>query len=245
MILEIGNTRCKFLEGSLINYASYSNLSILKNRLSQLPNNTTIYYSSVNSSKLDLILQLVEKKRQNFTNIRSLISATSVRNIDDCYNIGADRLFGALGAKKHSNNDILSIDCGTATTINYLTADNIFKGGVIFPGYMMQQHSLQTKTAIRNTKLSTQSSSLSLPTSEAIHSGIVLNTCGAIQLALNEIITREQKIPTIVLTGGNYHYFSSKLSEIGILHKFDPFLVLRGIVSVLPENLQTMYTVKW
>jgi len=244
VILEIGNTRCKFLDGSFLSSSSYENLTYLQLRLSQISKEQKIYYSSVNSSKFDRIVELVQENSEKFINCKDFISSNTIRNFDECSHIGSDRLFGALGAKKLTNNAIISIDCGTATTINYLSSENVFVGGMIFPGYVTQKNALLSKTAIQINSKSTQSTKLPLSTADAIHSGIVANTCGAIQLVIGEVALLESQIPTIVITGGNYHYFSNKLLEMNIKHIFDPFLVIRGIVSVLPTEVQELYAVK-
>lgn len=244
MIIEIGNTRCKFLDGSFLSSSSYENLSYLQFRLSQTLKDQKVYYSSVNSSKLKSIVELYQENKEKFINSRDFISSNTIRNFNECSHIGSDRLFGALGAKKHAKNAILSIDCGTATTINYLSSENVFVGGMIFPGYYTQKNALLSKTAIQIDSKNTQRAKLSLSTADAIHSGIVANTCGAIQLAFDEATQMENQKPTIIITGGNYQYFSSKLLEMKIEHIFDPFLVMRGIVSVLPTEVQQLYTVK-
>lgn len=245
MIIEIGNTRCKFLDGSIIYYSSYENLTFLQFRLSQLTKHKKIYYSSVNSTKLEVIKQLLPESKDNFVNVHNFITSQCIRNFNECTHIGADRLFGVLGAKKHAKNAIISVDCGTATTINYYTKQSEFKGGMIFPGYMTQKYSILSKTGIQLQSNQSQNNKLSLLTSDAIHYGIISNTCGAILLAVQEITQIESQSPTVVITGGNYHYFFNKLNTMNIIHKFDPFLVLRGMVSVLPEEVQKEYFVKW
>lgn len=244
MILEIGNTRCKWLKNETLFFSSYDSLQLLQKNILDLPSNQTIYYSSVSKSRLDSIQKLFPKKTHTFIDVRSMITAHKVRNYASCNHIGSDRLFGALGARKHANNALLSIDCGTATTINYFTEENDFQGGMIFPGYMTQKNSLHTNTSILSQQVTSIETRLQLNTADAIHSGIVSNTCGAIQLAIEEIQQLGTGKLSIVITGGNYHYFSNKLTKMGIQHFFDPFLVMRGIVSVLPESDQKSYNVK-
>jgi pantothenate kinase type III len=244
VILEIGNTRCKWLLNDTLYFSSYNSLELLQKNILNVPLNQTIYYSSVSKSRFDSIQKLFPEKSPSFVDVRSLITTEYVRNYASCINIGSDRLFGALGARKHTKNAILSIDCGTATTINYFTAENVFQGGMIFPGYMTQKNSLHSNTSIPSQKFTSIEAKLQLNTADAIHSGIVSNTCGAIQIAIEEIQQVSDSSLTIVLTGGNYHYFSNKLLSMGISHLFDPFLVLRGIASVIPKSEQNNYNIK-
>ncbi|HAQ33783.1 MAG TPA: pantothenate kinase, partial [Alphaproteobacteria bacterium] len=47
---------------------------------------------------------------------------------------GADRLVNALGGRVAYDGALLIIDSGTATTFDVISADGVFKGGIIAPG---------------------------------------------------------------------------------------------------------------
>ncbi|MFA5668536.1 MAG: type III pantothenate kinase [Balneolaceae bacterium] len=48
--------------------------------------------------------------------------------------LGIDRYFGCLGASSHSAKPVVVIDNGSACTIDYMTANEIYMGGIIMPG---------------------------------------------------------------------------------------------------------------
>lgn len=49
--------------------------------------------------------------------------------------LGMDRYLACLGAHKHSSKHKVVIDAGTACTIDLMTDDGVYRGGVITPGY--------------------------------------------------------------------------------------------------------------
>jgi len=61
---------------------------------------------------------------------------------------GVDRVLGCLGAHlKASDGSVVVVDCGTATTVNVMTADKCFRGGMIAPGRRLLAQSLRQGTA--------------------------------------------------------------------------------------------------
>jgi len=58
--------------------------------------------------------------------------------------LGIDRVVACLGAAAVTGGiDVIVIDSGTACTIDYMTADFVFRGGVIMPGLPVQQHAMR------------------------------------------------------------------------------------------------------
>lgn len=62
--------------------------------------------------------------------------------------LGLDRLAAAVGAVTlFPGRNVLIIDCGTALTIDSVTADGVFRGGCISPGLRMRMRALHDYTA--------------------------------------------------------------------------------------------------
>ncbi len=62
--------------------------------------------------------------------------------------LGLDRLAAAVGAATlFPGRNVLVIDCGTALTIDTVTADGVFRGGCISPGLRMRLRALHDYTA--------------------------------------------------------------------------------------------------
>jgi type III pantothenate kinase len=57
--------------------------------------------------------------------------------------LGVDRFLACLGAASLSHSDVIVVDAGTACTIDYMTHDYVFHGGVIMPGLSTLKRSIQ------------------------------------------------------------------------------------------------------
>lgn len=57
--------------------------------------------------------------------------------------LGVDRFLACLGAASLSHSGVIVVDAGTACTIDYMTHDYIFHGGVIMPGLGTLKKSIQ------------------------------------------------------------------------------------------------------
>ena len=56
--------------------------------------------------------------------------------------LGIDRFFACYGAITHTNKAAVVIDSGTACTVDYMSADEVYRGGIIMPGIHILEQSL-------------------------------------------------------------------------------------------------------
>jgi len=61
--------------------------------------------------------------------------------------LGVDRWAGLVAARSRHRGDSLVVLAGTATTINYLDAGGVFRGGMILPGIRLMKRALHGNTA--------------------------------------------------------------------------------------------------
>lgn len=111
--------------------------------------------------------------------------------------LGIDRWAALIAAWTRYARACLVVTCGTATTIDALTASAEFRGGLILPGFDVMRRSLSGATAnLQNER----GSYAAFPrcTADAIASGVVQATCGAIERQLALLDGRAD----IVLSGG-------------------------------------------
>jgi type III pantothenate kinase len=94
--------------------------------------------------------------------------------------LGSDRWAALIAAWRQVRSACLVVNCGTATTVDALSAQGEFLGGLILPGVSLMQHSLATNTA---QLLAEQGTLQDFPrnTADAIHSGMMRATLGAIR----------------------------------------------------------------
>lgn len=161
-------------------------------------------------------------------------SAPKFGHIRNCYRNpaeqGADRWLAVLGAEQALPARDLIIACaGTALTVESLTAEGEYLGGMILPGHALMLGCLARGTAQLNRETG---SVVSFPqgTSDALESGVVSAMVGAIERArmlLSQHTQREK--PVVVLTGGGASRVLSWLE--GDVRQMDN-LVLVGLLRV-------------
>ena len=126
---------------------------------------------------------------------------------------GADRWFNALGSRKFTQNACVVVSCGTAVTIDALTANNHYLGGVIMPGFHLMRESLLRRTAHLNRP---EGSWYAFPTTtaNAIATGMADAVCGALMLMHARLKERsEGRVVDIVITGGGAGKIARALPE--------------------------------
>lgn len=125
--------------------------------------------------------------------------------------LGCDRFASAIGARAlFPNQSLIVVNCGTATTIDAITADGLFVGGLIVPGLRLMAASLAQNTA----QLPSLTQSLTLElfdnlcsdvladnTEDAIGHGCAAAQAGAIERAFAAHV-RSGGAVVCVLTGG-------------------------------------------
>ncbi|MDD4964511.1 MAG: type III pantothenate kinase [Gallionella sp.] len=112
--------------------------------------------------------------------------------------LGCDRWAALIAAWQLQQRACLVVNCGTATTIDAVSAQGEFLGGLILPGITLMQTSLVGATA--QLQLAT-GHVVSFPrnTADALFSGAIQATCGAIE---RHYATLNAADAPILLTGG-------------------------------------------
>lgn len=152
---------------------------------------------------------------------------------------GALSLFNAGSPLRVSweNVFILTVDLGTATTINVLHYHNGFTGGLIAPGLKTMASSLNINTAeLPEINLTSDYKGFwGLDTRSSISSGIIHSTAALIEKAVRNIETENHSSEIwIYATGGNSDFIKPHL-KLNNLHYVQD-LVLRGVKSIYERN---------
>jgi type III pantothenate kinase len=129
--------------------------------------------------------------------------------------LGSDRFASAIGAHALFPNDPLVVStCGTATTVDAVTADGVFVGGMILPGLGLMASSLASNTA--QLPQVAQDLAISEPfadhTDAAIVSGCIAAQAGAIERAVASHAQRQAKPVQCILSGGAAAFIAPHLS---------------------------------
>jgi len=142
--------------------------------------------------------------------------------------LGSDRWAALIGARELlDGKPALVVVCGTATTIDFLTAASEFKGGVILPGVGLMLRALHENTA---TLPDSDGEYVDNPTQtvDAITSGCQHAQAGAIERLYHMRLAGEPGL-TCLLSGGAARALSPRLTIPFELHEN---LVLEGLYRV-------------
>ncbi len=140
--------------------------------------------------------------------------------------LGADRWAALVGARRLWDGSCLVVNAGTATTIDVLTADGVFRGGLILPGVTLMRESLAANTA--NLPVAAgEYRELPTNTFDAIAAGASMATLGAIERMFDQLATDPGAL--CLLSGGAA---PSLAAHLRIAHRLVPDLVLEGLATI-------------
>jgi len=148
--------------------------------------------------------------------------------------LGQDRLLNAYAAAKLYKGPLIVIDAGTAITIDAVSKNNAFLGGIIFPGMNLLLSSLKEKTALLpGVKIKEAEELIGTDTKSSILGGVVRGTalmCEGVVRRMKEKIGKNAKI---IGTGGNISLIK-KHSDIKL--KIDNDLTIKGLNLVYEKK---------
>ncbi|MBW8327840.1 MAG: type III pantothenate kinase [Thiobacillus sp.] len=149
--------------------------------------------------------------------------------------LGVDRWMGLIGARQRTREPVLVVSVGTAMTVDALSADGTFLGGVIVPGAALMRQAL-LQGAAQIAEAAGQWQVFPRMTADAVESGIVAALCGAIQLQYARLAEASGMPPRCLLTGGDAGMVAQYLA---VTAEQVPALILEGIDCVARgENSQ-------
>ena len=140
--------------------------------------------------------------------------------------LGSDRWAALIAAWHHVGGACLVVNSGTATTIDTLSGEGEFIGGLILPGIELMQRSLAFATTLPEFD---QSVYTDFPrnTADALYSGAIQASCGAIQRQ-HELLDAAP----VLLGGGAAHLLMPHLAlQVEMMGN----LVLQGLLLIAKE----------
>ncbi|NHZ60879.1 type III pantothenate kinase [Massilia genomosp. 1] len=241
LLIDAGNTRIKWAladEGAAPGQWVASG-AVTHADINHLPANwpaqgvTRALVSNVAGSKLRDQLQLMMPS----TDVTWFASTAQLAGLRNAYRdpsqLGCDRFAAALGARALMPGQALIVaTCGTATTIDAVSADGVFLGGMILPGLGLMATSLARNTA----QLPQVAPGATLPagfadnTADAILSGCLSAQAGAIERAC-----ALHGATACIVSGGAAQYIGPVL-RLSIGHRIVDNIVLIGLHSTVTSS---------
>lgn len=148
--------------------------------------------------------------------------------------LGVDRWMGLVAARARRRVPTLVVSAGTAMTVDALSGDGSFLGGVIVPGVALMQRSLHQGTA-RGAAAGGTWQAFPRCTADAAYSGIIAALCGAVEAQHARLAAHEGISPACVITGGAAE---TLLPHLTVDAEHVPMLVLEGIERVARAGMR-------
>jgi type III pantothenate kinase len=144
--------------------------------------------------------------------------------------VGIDRLFNAVAtnSRREACRGAVVIDAGSAVTVDWLTEEGAFAGGVIFPGVHLMALALHEHTALLPL-IDVPQKLPALPgtsTRDAMAAGVAWAAAGGVRMVVERYLLQSFVPPHIFLTGGDGPLLQAAL---GTSVELWPDLTLEGI----------------
>ncbi|MDM8557443.1 type III pantothenate kinase [Candidatus Parabeggiatoa sp. HSG14] len=151
--------------------------------------------------------------------------------------LGVDRWLALIGAHHLEKGMLCVIDCGTAVTLDILSASGHHQGGLIIPGITTMRDVLldDTYALAHLNKILPQGNDkqfLAHDTRTGISQGALYAVIGLVKYVVNTLEKQGNKIK-LILTGGSASAIKSFLQT----HQHVPDLVLQGLVVIASQSL--------
>jgi type III pantothenate kinase len=141
--------------------------------------------------------------------------------------LGQDRLVNAYAASRLYGAPAIVIDLGTAITIDAVSRDKKYLGGLILPGMELSLEALHRHTALLpKLRLKTPAGLIGRDTAHSILSGIVYGFAGLCDELARKIKNKVGKNAIVIATGGNARLIKKYSREI---NRSEPLLTFKGL----------------
>ena len=148
--------------------------------------------------------------------------------------MGSDRIVIAVAALAEYKAPLILMDLGTATTIEVVEPENVYMGGVIFPGVMVSLDSLTSRAAqLPGISLDQPKHVIGKNTVDCMRSGMMYGTAAMLDGIIDRIAEELGHTSTVVATGGLAQFITPLCRHEIILEKE---LLLKGLNIIYKKN---------
>lgn len=196
--------------------------------------------SSVNPKQTTAIVKVLQRIPGHLViNAHSLLMRNDqLLSLGKVENAGIDRMLGAIGAMTKAQPPLITVDCGTAVTVNLVSADHFFLGGVIFAGLSTQLFGLAKQTAaIPESKYVPPTNNMGVNTMQCLMAGVTSSVIGGVLRTVRAYMADELKLKdvSVIVTGGESQQVLEALKAEGFRTEFHQHMVTDGILALLSE----------
>jgi len=249
LLIDIGNTRLKWAtcrdgawspQQAGLHQTVANKHELFQQLWHDLPRPAAIWAANVAGKKI--VEEFNDWAQQHWQlNVNWVQSTKQHAGIRNHYDIpeqlGIDRWLAVIAARQwQTTGQLCVIDCGTAITVDVLTQDNHYVGGLIAPGNLTMQQILLKQTDALAQLFQQPTASprlLATNTTDGIQWGCLYATVGLIHYIAAQL--RQQTETKVILTGGGAEELLPLLpNDINYV----PELVLLGLAAVANSQAQ-------
>ncbi|MEM7207468.1 MAG: type III pantothenate kinase [Pseudomonadota bacterium] len=230
LLVDIGNSRIKYAqlrEGVLEQSLALESTGAIDSLSVQVKQCDGVFACTVANPKLAQILsELCERNGVSCTWIDSTYPFNSqTHSYNNPAELGNDRWVAMAGARALYAGNLCVVDCGTATTVDYISAEGQHRGGIIFAGLQTMRRALSRHTQDLP-DADAPVSFFSRSTDEAVASGSVTALCAGIDRVLDAAEEQFSNEIRVLIGGGEAERVRAYLCHEA---EYVPDLVLRGL----------------
>lgn len=163
--------------------------------------------------------------------------ACGVRNAYlDPQQLGVDRWTAMVAAHRYVKGAVCVVDCGTAITIDVLTADGGHQGGLIVPGLTLMRRALLANTQDISSKMGGETGAIAIlarDTQGGVNGGTLYAVISVIDRVTADLAAELGGNMTRVITGGDA---PALLPLLAGNYRHEPLLVLQGLAIVAKDR---------
>lgn len=155
-------------------------------------------------------------------------------HVDVPSQVGADRIVVAVAALAEYKAPLILMDLGTATTMDVVEPENVYVGGVIFPGVKISLEALTSRAAqLPAISLDRPKQVIGKNTIDCMRSGMMFGTAAMIDGLIDRMEAELGHSCTIIATGGLAQFIAPLCNRDIILEKD---LLLKGLNIIYKKN---------
>ncbi|MCW8889999.1 MAG: type III pantothenate kinase [Sedimenticola sp.] len=143
--------------------------------------------------------------------------------------LGVDRWLTLVAVRAAESEAVCIVDCGTAITIDLMTAEGLHRGGMILPGLNLMRESLLRDTKIPRVDSVAIDNLFARDTATAVASAALNAAAALIERSMQEAVSAYKVRPKLILTGSDAEIIAAGLTLPSVL---DTGLVMKGLAVV-------------
>ncbi|MEL6870908.1 MAG: type III pantothenate kinase [Pseudomonadota bacterium] len=233
LLLDIGNTRCKWgmwRDGKITDTGALLHADMQDIAAWQFVRGArrTVVCNVAGND----VLNLVVRQLNDVIGVKPDVARVTHEHAgvtcayDNPRRLGVDRWMAVLYASRLDAQPAMVVDAGTAMTIDVVARDTHL-GGLIIPGLNLMERSLMQRTAdIDVDAPAPAQTALGQTTSDAVRNGALVALAGAVQRAMSVVDGAPMQAAQVTVTGGDGAALAAALPFDAVC---EPYVVLEGL----------------